>query len=110
MMESNNSQYLYKYRSLENFERLVDIIVNKRLFGATFDSLNDPMEGVFKYERGINTDKIDAIRNSKHIARICSLSKTFTDDLLWSFYANGHRGCCIEVVKMKKEQISFEYE
>lgn len=97
-MENPNGKYLYKYRNLENFERLVDIIVNKRLFGATFDSLNDPMEGFFKYQREINTDKIEELRNAKGIARICSLFKDYANDLLWSFYANGHRSCCIELI------------
>lgn len=38
-------QYRYKYRSLDNFRNFIDILVNKRLYGAKYDSLNDPFEG-----------------------------------------------------------------
>jgi hypothetical protein len=37
---------LYKYRSIENWKFLEDIFSNRRLFAATFRSLNDPMEGL----------------------------------------------------------------
>lgn len=37
-------QYRYKYRSLDNFRNFIDILVNKRLYGAKYDSLNDPFE------------------------------------------------------------------
>ena len=29
---------------------------------------------------------------------ICSLSKDYRHTLLWAHYANGHKGCCIEVI------------
>ena len=38
-------QYRYKYRSLDNFRNFIDILVNKRLYGAKYDSLNDPFGG-----------------------------------------------------------------
>ena len=39
---------LYKYRSLENFEYVLDIILNERLHCAPYDDLNDPFEGIFR--------------------------------------------------------------
>jgi len=38
---------LYKYRSLVNFERILDIILNQRLYCSKYDELNDPFEGLF---------------------------------------------------------------
>ena len=38
---------LYKYRSLTNFERILDITLNQRLYCSTYDKLNDPFEGIF---------------------------------------------------------------
>ena len=41
---------LYKYRSLDNWKFLLDILINKRLHAARFQDLNDPMEGRYYYE------------------------------------------------------------
>lgn len=38
----------YKYRSL-NYKFITDILVNQRLYITTYDRLNNPMEGRFKY-------------------------------------------------------------
>lgn len=35
----------FKYRPLDNFERFLDIVLKKRLYGALYHELNDPMEG-----------------------------------------------------------------
>lgn len=45
---------LYKYKSIKSFEYLVDIILNKRLFGSKYLELNDPFEA---YILGNNIDK-----------------------------------------------------
>ena len=47
---------LYKFRSLQNLRRFLDILVNKRLYMAHFNEMNDPMEGAFysgAYDRGL---------------------------------------------------------
>lgn len=41
------TKHFYKFRSLQNPQRFIDIIVNKRLYAAEVEKLNDPMEGVF---------------------------------------------------------------
>ena len=38
----------YKYRSLSDWKRFVDIIVCNRLYAAYYEDLNDPMEGLYK--------------------------------------------------------------
>lgn len=92
----------YKYRSLSDFERFLDIIVNKRLYGAIYKELNDPMEGKFN-KTGLNRDDFDIIFKKLNTTRICSLltkqdTQSFPDDyLMWSHYADSHKGCCIEI-------------
>lgn len=107
---------LYKYRSLENFEYILDILLNERLYCAPYDKLNDPFEGVFlsvKYMGGFNTLSIGhtPLNSGKTVktlmsiselsipggTRVCSLSASISDIRLWSHYANGHTGIAIEI-------------
>ena len=37
---------LYKYKPADNFEQVVDIIENNRLYFPQVNELNDPMEGI----------------------------------------------------------------
>lgn len=92
----------YKYRSLKDFERFLDIVVNQQLYGATYREMNDPMEGKFN-KTGLVKDDFDKIYERLRVTRICSLltkqsSQQFPDDyLMWSHYADSHNGCCIEL-------------
>lgn len=98
---------LYKYKSLKSFEYLVDIILNKRLFGSKYLELNDPFEA---YILGNNIDK--KIYEQRANARICSASKTPFNELMWAHYADGHRGYCIEFTpnSSKWEIVNVEYK
>lgn len=94
----------YKYRSIENFKRFLDIILNKRLYGCSFQELNDPMEGHFlypiHYDPQLKTELIEQLKRKL----ICSASKKHNIGLMWSHYADSHKGCCIgfELGKTKK--------
>lgn len=94
----------YKYRSLDNFKNFADIILNNRLYAASYENLNDPMEGQFKYSTKLLTKEVlDAIRGEKEKQFICSLSKKSNIDLMWSHYCDGHKGVVIELtIKDKK--------
>lgn len=92
-----NKKYLYKYRSLKNFARFVDIILNNRLHGSTYTQLDDAMEGRFKRPVGIDKELLDKIYSEKGSYYICSLSKTATSSPMWALYADEHKGCCIEL-------------
>lgn len=89
-------EILYKYRSLANFERFLDILLNKRLYGAVYNTLNDPMEGYFKGDNLIDSEW-QRLREERKNLRICSFAGNHTSNLLWSHYADEHRGCCIAV-------------
>lgn len=92
-----NKKYLYKYRSLKNFARFVDIILNNRLYGATYTQLDDAMEGRFKHPVGTDKELLDKIKSEKGNYYICSLSKTAKSSSMWALYADEHKGCCIEL-------------
>ncbi|MBU0734410.1 MAG: DUF2971 domain-containing protein [Proteobacteria bacterium] len=89
---------LYKYRSLENFKFVVDILVNSRLYAAKYSDLNDPMEGFYRYENGgLPDDLIKKIDGAKETIKLCSLSRNPDNPLMWAHYANGHRGFVVGV-------------
>ena len=74
--------------------------MNKRLYCADWKNLNDPMEGIFAYSHRKDFDaekKVKGIAESKQKYKICSLSKTYDNHLLWAHYANGFDGVAIEI-------------
>ena len=95
--------HYYKFISLQNIRRFLDIIINERLYAARYDELNDPMEGVYLTSSSNNANIIRLLRERKYKTRICSLSKDYHHVLLWSHYADGHKGCCLQVSPRKKE-------
>ena len=95
----------YKYRSLENWQFLLDIVLTKRLYAAPFTSLNDPMEGQNYYLNGrVRGDVRSAIAASREQWNICSLTPDAKSTLMWAYYANGHKGIAIGVklARLKK--------
>ncbi|MCJ7778820.1 MAG: DUF2971 domain-containing protein [Sedimentisphaerales bacterium] len=88
---------LYKYKSLQKFEHVADIICNKQFYAAQYYELNDPMEGLYNCEPGTKKEYLDDIKEGKKRLRICSFSKDPQNPLLWAHYADGFKGICIEV-------------
>ena len=91
------TDYYYKYRSLSNLKRFLDILIKRRLYAAKYLDLNDPMEGYFIYDNSVPQSIIAKLRNDKSSTLICSLSKTHKNGLMWSVYADEHKGCCIKL-------------
>jgi len=91
---------LYKYKSIEQFKYFVDILARERLYAAQYFELNDPMEGQYLYtgsSNGVNKDIEQILKSRKNKIRICSLSKNYKSPVMWSHYANGHRGVVLGV-------------
>jgi hypothetical protein len=109
---------LYKYRSLTNFEHVLDIILNQRLYCSTYSELNDPFEGVFEttlhfpptkevvmgfgftalLRQQCTYSKVeDFFGGEIDKIKICSLSSDLNDVRLWSYYADGHKGIVFEI-------------
>lgn len=102
---------LYKYRSLENLKWLLDILINGRLYGSSFNKLNDPMEGAYRYDSHVPKEKREQLLKERGNTLICSLSKRNDIGLMWTHYANEGRGCCIEVevTSTKWKEIPVKY-
>ena len=107
---------LYKYRSLDNWKFLLDILINKRLHAARFQDLNDPMEGRYYYESEVISREFRrAIRQEKDRLKVCSLSRNPLNTLMWSYYAGGHTGVVIGVSLRKsrngdQKRVPMNYE
>ena len=103
--------YYYKYRSLENLERFLSIIMKHQLYGALYNEMNDPMEGYYQYNPNINKDYLKPINDEKRKTYICSLSRKWNIGLMWTHYADENRGCCIElkVTSTSWDQVDVDY-
>ncbi|WP_037072453.1 DUF2971 domain-containing protein [Psychromonas arctica] len=93
-MTDNKS--FYKYKTLDNFEFLLDLILKERLYAASYSELNDPMEGVIKVEGKIPKDQEDHWERLINTFRIVCFTKQSDNPLMWSHYADGGKGCVIE--------------
>ena len=92
------TRLLYKYRGLEPWPYLLDILINQRLHAAKFHQLNDPMEGIFYYGPDeLTRTYIDSIVERKGALGICALSKVYNSTLMWSYYASAHQGIVLGV-------------
>ncbi|EPW4543326.1 DUF2971 domain-containing protein [Vibrio vulnificus] len=104
-MAKNKS--LYKFRAFNKGS--IELLLNRELWFAKPESLNDPFECQFDKEQlfsdldgieRIYKDKIaeyaDKIINEFNSMGICSFSRTKKNQLMWSHYADDHRGFCIE--------------
>lgn len=115
---------LYKYREWNDFTK--DILVNHRLFFSAPDQFNDlcdcvpyiPKEAVqyspcaqLKCEKGkliikedlIQVDMKELIKELCQSVRVCCLSRTYKSILMWSHYANCHKGICLVFNRTKDE-------
>ena len=96
---------LYKFRSLQQLEFTLDILLFERLYCAPYKELNDPFEGLFytisqpplmATSRRIYKTVEDLPFYSTDV-RICSLTEELADIRMWSHYSSGHQGVAIEV-------------
>lgn len=92
---------LYKFRSIsgESFRYTQDIFINRRLFLPPASMLNDPNEGVavidIKNQYRVWGNQLEE-RNRQQRIRICAFTETHKNSVVWSHYADEHRGICIE--------------
>jgi Protein of unknown function (DUF2971) len=105
----------YKFRTTNNFDNLIDILLNKRLYCADFKDLSDVFEADIRTGKDIGREK-EFIAKMKHFQelvkgyRVCSLTKTLDNHLLWAYYANGHTGVAIEIELSESEDNVYGIE
>jgi len=88
----------YKYRDFANLQFALDIFVHARMYASTFERLNDPMEGSYRYKNGLLAPyQVDAIYGEKNQWHLLSLTKAPNNLLMWSHYASGHSGMVVGV-------------
>lgn len=97
---------LFKYRS--NFERDIISLASNQIYAPTYNQLNDPFEGLIDsvqdekaiatFINGKSKNWHKAFKDVQEIINasgIYSLSKDYTNEILWSLYADGHKGFVI---------------
>ena len=90
------------YRYYQSVRRAVDVISSKRLYFANPRLFNDPLESVIMFDRQRNEngdtvvlDRIQYAGKGTDGFGICCFCEEFDNYLLWSYYANAHKGVCI---------------
>ncbi|MEC6830430.1 DUF2971 domain-containing protein [Photobacterium toruni] len=86
----------YKYKSLSNFEFVLDILLRERLYASQYSELNDFMEGVIKIDGTIPEGLEETWKNKLEELRVCCFTPDDSNTLMWAHYADGGRGCVIE--------------
>ncbi len=94
-MRKSEGKIFYKFKSLDNFEFLLDLIVRDRLYAAKLCELNDPMEGIIKADPKVPRDLHSQWEAQLEEVRIASFTAEKDSDLMWAHYADGGRGCKI---------------
>jgi len=105
----------FKYKAIDKY--LIDTLVNSTLYFSSRERLNDPFDSKIDIkelitsllDRELSPDKkttLERIKNdSKFFQRfdtgykdfgICSFSIDLTETLMWSHYAESHRGVALE--------------
>ena len=100
----------FKYLSLQNIGHVKDIFENKRMYAAEFEQLNDPMEGIYLYDaETFKQNQVEQLYRGKKLYRVLSMSSSFDNMLLWSHYADGHKGIAIGVSLEQSEVEKVAY-
>ena len=108
--DNNEPRELYRFFRLESddkesnrnksrgkiwFNRLKDLLENHRLYCPPPAQLNDPFDCIVKLENGDTGREILIQERVNATAGVLSFSEDSSNVLMWSHYANGHRGVCL---------------
>jgi len=105
----------YKFRTTDDLDRVADILVNRRLYCSDVEHLNDIREADIRVgnDRGREGKLLEfglSVTRAIRAYRVCSLSKTFNNPLLWAHYAGGSSGLVIEVPLPAPDSIDVVYD
>jgi len=111
---NNESFVLYKFRAIN--KRLIESLVSQSLWFAKPDTLNDPFDCRIDLKRAFERAELSATGHQKNFLSsilgnprffetwestfdklgVCSFSRGNLHPLLWSHYADEHRGACLK--------------
>lgn len=101
----------YKFRDFKNYKYLLDIFLNQRLYASSFRNLNDNFEGQFFSDAFADIKRYRLNPRKEDHLSICSFSENYSSHLMWSHYADGHRGIVIgfeiDESKFKIEKVNY---
>lgn len=87
---------LYKYRTLHDFKRFLEIIIYNKLYACPFTEFTDKKEGHYYYsELDLHPFQINDIAAQKEKLKICSASTNSESEFLWKNYADNYFGVAI---------------
>ncbi|NUO79793.1 DUF2971 domain-containing protein [candidate division KSB1 bacterium] len=100
---------------MENLHFVIDIIFNKRLFCCYSNQLNDIREADVRVgkDQGREVEIFEfgnEVTKRLRELRVCSLSKSFNNHLLWAHYAGGYTGVAIEVELEDRDVTDVSYD
>lgn len=99
----------YKFKYLEPFVQITDLLLTKRLYCPRPSELNDPLEGILGITLPMspaNAEQHPLKRAMRFWAeaeaelnryRVCCFSAHPRSLPMWSYYGNGHSGICLEL-------------
>jgi hypothetical protein len=88
-----------RYRSLKKFERELEAIVDGYIYCAAYETLNDPMEGVFRSSTAFRESedyrqaRANIVDNKTQIG-LPSFSEVYDHELMWAHYADASAVVC----------------
>lgn len=105
---------LYKFKSLNNIEQVLDVIINKRLYCSLISDLNDVREASMEMNAslqfGIYELYVQNELQKLQSKRVLSLTSSYKNHLMWAHYADGYKGVVIRLGVKKSDFVQVTYE
>lgn len=97
-IENDNIDTLYKYRNIDI--NTLNLLTEEKVKISNFNYFNDPADPIIK----LQIKELPEIKDMINKIKICSLSSEYDNFLMWSHYANEHKGICIayDISKIKE--------
>jgi len=89
---------IYQFLSVKKPGRIKEILRTGKFHFSDWKDLNDPMEGFFRYFPEYHKpEDIEKLVTGKGLFKVACFSRFYTEPLMWSHYADGHKGICVEI-------------
>jgi len=97
--ESDNNIKLYKYLSVQIFDKYSKDYLNGKLYFSERSNLNDPLENISMVNRTSVKSKDNNYWDNDPLEKfkICSMTTNPNNYVMWSHYASNHTGVCLEI-------------